>query len=209
MPLQKRVTAAAAAVRPSTASPRSSTGSRSTRGSSPTTSCVRFRSTGSATRSAKHTVAVRAPTSTSDLTPLSVASGGDDNSCGLERQNPQLRRRAAQERTDQQQVVRVLGSKRRSGVEDGPEARLDLELSARTGRQRADADDSSGGDEERPVEAGLACRDDQADAQASQALELGQGGDRLLERVDSIAQPGGVLEALITGEPSHPCAQRR
>src|SRR6266511_3042811 len=52
-PRQKRAHASAACARPRCASPFSSTGSRSGRGSSPTTSCERLRSTASARRSAK------------------------------------------------------------------------------------------------------------------------------------------------------------
>ena len=57
-PRQNRSHADAASARPSCASPRSSTGSSSGRGSRPTTSCERFRSTASASRSAKWVVAM-------------------------------------------------------------------------------------------------------------------------------------------------------
>src|SRR5918995_746523 len=53
IPLQKRATDDAAAARPSTASPRSSIGRRSRRGSSPTTSWLCLRATAAASRSAK------------------------------------------------------------------------------------------------------------------------------------------------------------
>src|ERR671936_43428 len=56
-PRQKRANACAACSRPRCASPRSSTGSRSGRGSSPTRSWLRLRSTASATRSPKRAAA--------------------------------------------------------------------------------------------------------------------------------------------------------
>src|SRR6058998_3883656 len=70
-PRQNREQAAAASGRPRFASPRSSTGRRSGRGSSPTTSCERFRSTVSARRSAKFVVATAA-------IPVSVLAADDD-----------------------------------------------------------------------------------------------------------------------------------
>src|SRR5204862_1801898 len=57
IPQQKRATASAAALRATWASPRSSTGRRSSRGSRPTTSWERLRSTASARRSAKDLIA--------------------------------------------------------------------------------------------------------------------------------------------------------
>src|SRR5436190_8242846 len=63
-PQQKRATASAAALRATWASPRSSTGSRSSRGSRPTTSWERLRSTASARRSAKDLVAAGVSTCT-------------------------------------------------------------------------------------------------------------------------------------------------
>src|SRR5919205_238433 len=56
-PQQKRANACAACSRPRCASPRSSTGRRSGRGSRPTRSWLRLRSTASATRSPKRAVA--------------------------------------------------------------------------------------------------------------------------------------------------------
>src|SRR5439155_7551632 len=70
-PRQKRSQAAAACSRPRWASPFSSTGRRSGRGSSPTTSWERFRSTASAKRSAKFVVATAA-------TPVRVLLVKDD-----------------------------------------------------------------------------------------------------------------------------------
>src|SRR4029453_5353744 len=61
IPQQKRATASAAALRATWASPRSSTGSRSRRGSRPTTSWERLRSTASARRSAKDLIAAGVP----------------------------------------------------------------------------------------------------------------------------------------------------
>src|SRR5262249_21083471 len=74
IPQQKRATASAAALRATWASPRSSTGSRSSRGSRPTTSWERLRSTASASRSANVLVA----DGVSTCIDSSLASGSEE-----------------------------------------------------------------------------------------------------------------------------------
>src|SRR5438093_642810 len=110
IPVQKRATADAAAARPSTDSPRSSTGRRSTRGSRPTQSWLRFRSTAWASRSAKVVVRVRAARSVSGITDrrLLPLSDGRENGLPLERKHPQLRWRAAQKRQRGRGIVVVV-----------------------------------------------------------------------------------------------------
>ena len=80
----------------------------------------------------------------------------------LERHDSQLRRRLAEERPDEEELVEVavlLGLQRTAG---GGEARLDLEVRAAARRERALRSDAPAGDEERARVAVLGRRRDDA-----------------------------------------------
>ena len=62
-------------------------------------------------------------------------------------------------------------------------------------------------DEERAPEAGLARGREDADAHGAKPFELGEPLDRLLERLEPVAHPGGVLEAEVAREPAEPRAK--
>src|SRR5712691_11241021 len=160
-PRQKR---AAAFARPSapTASPWSSTGSRSTTGSSPTTSWLLFRSTVSATRSPKVVVATAASIAREGYSQLRRV--GTLGRRALELRNAQhmeLRRRAAEELGDDEQLVGVFGRVRQNRPARLRQTGLQLEPRARAGRNRSRGRDSAGREEERAPESGLGRRDEQ------------------------------------------------
>jgi hypothetical protein len=119
-----------------------------------------------------------------------------ENRPRLERCHAQLGRRAAQERSENEQRVDLLGCQ----VVGCPTVRLgepgvDLEPGSVTARQRPNGSDSSAGDEDRPRETGLGGGDEQATARVAELLEAAQGGEDLLERADAVAQTRRVLVA--------------
>ena len=75
--------------------------------------------------------------------------------------------------------------------------------------QRARRRDPPARDEEGAQEAGLARRGEQTDAQRAQAGHLADRGDDLLEGCDAVTQAGGILVALVAGQPPQALAQRR
>src|SRR5204863_102533 len=74
----------------------------------------------------------------------------------------ELRRRAAEEGPDQEELVEVAGPLPREGAARGGEARLGLEVGAAARRQRPHRGDAAGGDEDRPGVPRLYGRHDEA-----------------------------------------------
>src|SRR5919197_728742 len=93
-PQQKRVNACAACSRPRCASPRTSTGRRSGRGSSPTRSWLRLRSTASATRSPKRAVATARSAWSSCVIGAPTLAGAADKARGPPRHRLRCRHQA-------------------------------------------------------------------------------------------------------------------
>src|SRR6266545_434953 len=149
------------------ASPCNSTGSRSSTGSSPRTSWLRLRSTASATRSPNTVV----PTSTW-LTAWSLGDGSALGTRGqdlgrVEMADGELRRRAAEELRDDEQLVRALCRERGGTIARRAEPGLDLERAAALGK-RARRGDPAAGNEERAPEAGLGGGRDEAEPRGAQ-----------------------------------------
>src|SRR5215218_9700213 len=183
-PRQKRATASPRDAGPATASPCSSTGRRSSTGSSPSTSWLRRRSTACANRSAKTAVFV------------STCVIGVSLGCAAARQlveghDAELGRRPAEELRDDQQFVGILGRERRLCATRLREPCLDLERGARRDRPRCG--DASRRDEERAAEALLRSRGEEAELGRAQAFEPLQLGGEALDRGNAIPQPCGVL----------------
>ena len=86
---------------------------------------------------------------------------------------------------------------------------LDLEVCARTRRQRANGPDCAAGDEERFLPAWLDRRRDQAELEPAQALQPAQALDDVLEGVDPVSQAGRLLVAQALGEIREPCSKAR
>src|SRR5918996_266017 len=125
IPRQYRSTASAACSRWRWASPRTSTGISSSRGSSPTTSWLRLRSTASASRSENCATA-------SSVAIAKDSSSGSGCQPGAGREHLELRRRPPEEGADEQQLVRVLVPGLAAG---GGKPRVELEPRPGAGRQ--------------------------------------------------------------------------
>src|SRR5439155_18261373 len=98
----------------------------------------------------------------------------------LERRDPQLGGRAAQERSDHEQRIEVVGREvvRCSAVRLG-QTGVDFEAASFTTWERANGGNPSARDEDRPCETGLDRRDDQAAARVAQLLQAAKGSDDL------------------------------
>src|SRR5579872_3571432 len=148
----------------------SSTGSRSTTGSSPRTSWLRLRSTASATRSPKTAVATSTWLTACSLgdRPAHGARRGD--LVGVERADGELGRRAADELRDDEQRVGALGVERGPALRGRTQPGLDLEAAASL-RDRPHGGDATARDEERAAEAGLGGGRDEAERRRPQAAQ--------------------------------------
>src|ERR671923_1390893 len=228
-PRQKRATASAAAPRLRWMSPRSSTGRSSGRGSSPTRSWLRLRSTASATRSPNVSVPVggRVPASTSCAIGRSlvavvpgvfppllgdcgarIAQRGEDGLL-VEGENGELGRGPPQERPDEKELVGALGRERRLCRAGGRDAGSHLEHGPGSRRKRARRGDPTPRDEDGAREARLGGGREQAGLRRPQALERGELPNDLLERADAVAEAGRVLVAQAFGQVAEAGAQAR
>ena len=175
-------------------------------GSRPTTSCDRLRSTASARRSANECRGsacgvARHAAKGSPSTSAAIASGSSAR-------DAELGRRATEERRDQPELVGVLRRLRPRRALRLREERRDLDGRGRALRDEALRRDASTRDRIGAYEAGAPGRHDDACAQAPEALQLPEGGDRLLERREAVAETRRVLEALVAGESREPRAER-
>src|SRR5258706_15331467 len=127
----------------------------------------------------------------------------------LERHDDQLRRWAAEERADEEELVEVARFRRRERTPCGREPRLDLEMRAASRRQRALGRDASARDEERARMARLRRRDDEAALHRAQSLQPLELAAHALERVDTVAQPRRVFVAARVRQLAEPPAQAR
>src|SRR5215218_4900462 len=184
-PRQKRATASPRDAGPAIASPCSSTGRRSSTGSSPSTSWVRRRSTASPSRSAKTAVFV------STCVIRSSSLGGAAARQLVEGHDAELGRRPPEELRDDQQLVGVLGRERRLSATRLREACVDLERRARCDRPRCS--DASRRDEERSTEALLRSRGEEAQLGRAQPFEPLQLGGESLDGSNPVAKPRRVL----------------
>src|SRR6187551_355092 len=114
----------------------------------------------------------------------------------------ELRRRAAQERANEQELVRVLRRERGFGGGRLGEPRLELQSSGGPARQRANGRDPPAANEERAAETRLDRGRDETKTGCPEPLELGEVADDLLERCDAIAEARGVLVPQALGEVS-------
>src|SRR5829696_8437581 len=217
-PRQKRPAAAAAPSTP-TASPWSSTGSRSMTGSRPRTSWLRLRSTESARRSAKCAVAVPTCVISPKLTrPHHARSrGGVRNTSGrsgalleiFEAEDFELWWRPPEELPDEQDVVGVLRREGRLGASCLREARRQLDSPTRPGADGANRRDVPFREEVGPSVCQLRCRDEQAEPGAPQAVEPCELGRERFDGHDSIPQARRVLEPQRLDEAREPAPQAR
>src|SRR5262245_21861775 len=207
IPLQKRTTAAAAEGRPSTASPRSSIGSTSRSGSSPTTSWLRLRATASARRSANAVVSCTGTFCRRGAAGgpgyASRTSGGEDLA-RVERDDPELRSGSPQEARDDEQVGRILGREGELRARSLREPGIDLEPAGRPLGDRPRGRDAPLCDEERAPEALLTRGSEHADPKLPQTGECLDPRDRIVERRQPVAVARGVLEAEVAREPQEP-----
>ncbi len=86
---------------------------------------------------------------------------------------------------------------------------LDLDEAAGTGDECPRRRDAAARDEEGAHESLLGRRNEDAHLERAQAFELREPADDLLERGHAVAQPRGVLEAQVGGEPPQAHPQRR
>ena len=119
----------------------------------------------------------------------------------------QLRRRPPDERRDHAQLVGRLRRERRLGPGDGREAGLPLDPVRADVRPHAD--DLALRDEEGTPGALALTGHDDADGHPAQLLHPADLAGRVLERLDAVAQPRGVLEAELAREPLELRAQLR
>ena len=117
-----------------------------------------------------------------------------------QRQYAQLRRRPAQERADQEQLVRVGRPERGLGAARGGQPCLGLRPAGVARQQRPRRGDTAAGDEIHPLEAVLRRRHEQAQLERAEPVELGQRPGDVLERSDPVAQPRSILEAQVGGQ---------
>ena len=151
-------------------------------------------------RNDRRSLVVRSDAHAAKATPFTAARIASRSSAS----DAQLGRRPPQERRDEEKLVGLgrLEVGREAPVDLG-EARLDLEPAAASARDGAARDDAAG-EEDRPGHPRLERGHDEAGPQRPQAPQLVDPLDHLLERGDPVAQPGGVLEAKIAGEPAKP-----
>ena len=110
----------------------------------------------------------------------------------FERRGPQLRRRPAQERVDEEELVEVELS--RTARRSKPCLHFEHRAAAR--RQRPFRGDPAAGDEERPHVARVLRREQDAGLELPYAVEALQLAADSLERRHSVAEPARVLESL-------------
>src|SRR5712692_5011810 len=114
-----------------------------------------------------------------------AAGGGEDRSA-LERDDGELRRRVAQERADEEELVQVALGVRRERAPCGGEAGLDLEVRSAAGRQIALRRDAPAGDEERARVTRLRRRHDEAALDRTETREPVELAADLFKRVDPV-----------------------
>src|SRR5665213_3237748 len=135
--------------------------------------------------------------------------GGGEDRVLLERDDEQLRRRAAKERADEEELVEVARLIRGECAPCRREAGLDLQVRAASRRQRALSGDAAARDEEGARMSGLGGGDDEAALHGTEAREPGEVAADGLERVDAVAQPRCVFVAARIRELDEPPAQPR
>ena len=124
----------------------------------------------------------------------------------VERDDPELRRRASQERADEQQLVGVL---RCADAAAPPASATSAPASSAAPAPRGRVRDAA----IRPpasasarTNPGWTRRDEEARLQRAEPVELGDAVEHLLEGGEPVTQPGSVLEALRPRERAQPLA---
>jgi hypothetical protein len=137
---------------------------------------------------------------------------GEDH-LSVEWQHGQLGRRTANEAVEEQEVFCLLGSQHvpvtLAGGPTKGQPGPDLELRARSRRQRANGADPTPADEEGLLPAGLDPGSDQAALQPAQPLQPAQALENVLERLDAIPQPGCLLVAEVLCQVQEPRSEAR
>ncbi len=110
---------------------------------------------------------------------------------------------------DEEELVEVAVVVVGEGAARGGEPGFDLEVRAAAGGQRALGRDAAAGDEERSRMPGFCGRGDDAAFDRTQALQALELAADALERLQTVAQPRGVLVAACVGELGEPTPQSR
>jgi hypothetical protein len=111
----------------------------------------------------------------------------------LERHDPELGRRLAEERPDEKQLVEVAGVVGLQRAASGREPGLDLEMCSAARRERALGGNASACDEERARVPVLRRRSDDAPLDRPQPLQSIELSAHSLERLQPVSQPCRVL----------------